>query len=221
MIVVLKINYLTTMQKFFLLLAVAALLCSCFTPSRVEPSVKEYTFNNMGRTYVSSRMVFIPVPLPFKYEFGGAWDIRFSAFSLEQEFSAFIVLKDDKKISIRGARKDFFAKDSTFTKPFDVSDEEFVMYYLNWDMDYWKDQVSKNAHAGDGHGPNYTAGKATYNSEKKYGTISRSLPYSKTCTLASVQKNNYIYMITGSTSTDDKDDMCEVIVEIWEGRAEF
>ena len=209
------------MQKFFLLLAVAALLCSCFTPSRVEPSVKEYTFNNMGRTYVSSRTVFIPVPLPFKYEFGGAWDIRFSAFSLEQEFSAFIVLKDDKKISIRGARKDFFAKDSTFTKPFDVSDEEFVMYYLNWDMDYWKDQVSKNAHAGDGHGPNYTAGKATYNSEKKYGTISRSLPYSKTCTLASVQKNNYIYMITGSTSTDDKDDMCEVIVEIWEGRAEF
>ncbi len=221
MIVVLKINYITIMKKIFLLFAVAALLCSCFKPSRIEPSVKEYTFNNMGRTYVSSRTVFIPVPLPFKYEFGGAWDIRFSAFSLEQEFSAFIVLKDDKKISIRGARKDFFAKDSTFTKPFDVSDEEFVMYYLNWDMDYWKDQVSKNAHAGDGHGPNYTAGKATYNSEKKYGTISRSLPYSKTCTLASVQKNNYIYMITGSTSTDDKDDMCEVVVEIWEGRAEF
>ncbi|MBR4559753.1 MAG: hypothetical protein IKO21_09335 [Fibrobacter sp.] len=209
------------MQKFFLLLAVAALLCSCFTPSRVEPSVKVYTFNNMGRTYVSSRTVFIPVPLPFKYEFGGAWDIRFSAFSLEQEFSSFFVQKGNKTIAIRGARKDYFAKDSTFTKPFDVSDEEFVMYYLDWDMDYWKEQVDKNADAITGHELNYTAGKATYNSEKKYGTISRALPYSKTCTLASVQKNDYIYMITGSTSIDDNDDMCEVVADIWEDRAEF
>lgn len=285
-----------------LLLAIAALfLCSCFTPSRVEPSVKEYTFNNMGRTYVSSRTVFIPVPLPFKYEFGGSWDIRFNAFSLEQEFFSFFVLKDNKKIGIRGARKDYFAQDSTFTAPFDLSDEEFIMYYLNWDMDYWKNlidqteqEIAKRLLQNDsvlstigistrktsgesktsqelffelsdrfsvtGHGalsPNekmnvvqslfgnagnemipilnqgsaalqkrgrmisYTASEATYNAEKKYGTISRSLPDSKTCTLASVQANNYIYMITGTTSSDDSDDMCEVIAKIWEDRAEF
>lgn len=209
------------MKKIFLLLALVALLCSCFTPSRIEPSVKEYTFNNMGRTYVSSRTVFIPVPLPLKYEFGGAWDIRFSAFSLEQEFSAFFVFKDDKKIGIRGARKDYFAKDSTFTKSFDVSDEEFVMYYLDWDMDYWKQLVSKTTDPITGRPLNYTAGKATYNSEKKFGTITRTLPDSKTCTLASVQKNDYIYMITGTTSLDDKDDICKVIAKIWEDRAEF
>ena len=68
---------------------------------------------------------------------------------------------------------------------------------------------------------NYTAGKATYNSEKKFGTITRTLPDSKTCTLASVQKNDYIYMITGTTSLDDKDDICKVIAKIWEDRAEF
>lgn len=210
------------MTKKLLLLAIAALfLCSCFTPSRVEPSVKEYTFNNMGRTYVSSRTVFIPVPLPLKYEFGGSWDIRFNAFSLEQEFFSFFVLKDNKKIGIRGARKDYFAQDSTFTAPFDLSDEEFIMYYLNWDMDYWEGLAAKTTDAVTGHKINYTAGQAAYNSEKKYGTIRRSLPDSKTCTLASIQKNDYIYMITGMTSLDDSDDMCEVIAKIWEDRAEF
>ena len=209
------------MKKIFLLFTISALLCSCFTPSRIEPSVKVYTFNNMGRTYVSSRTVFIPMPLPFKYEFGGAWDIHFGVFSLEQEFSSFFVQKGDKKIGIRGARKDYFAKDSTFAESFDVSDEEFVMYYLDWDMDYWKQQVGKITDPVTGHPLNYTAGKATYNSEKKFGTISRALPDSKTCTLASVQKNDYIYMITGTTSLGDKDDMCEVIADIWEDRVEF
>ncbi|MCL4100769.1 hypothetical protein [Fibrobacter sp. HC4] len=286
---------------FAALVLIAFIFCGCFTPSRTAPSVKEYSMQNMGRSFVTSRTVHIPTPLPFKYEFGGAWDIRFNIFDLDREVSAFTVKKDNKIIAIRGARKDYFAQDTTFTSPFDVSDEEFALYYLNWDMDYWKnlidqteqeiakrllqndsvlstigistrktsgesktsqelffelsDRFSVTGHgalspnekmnvvqslfgnAGNemipilnqgsaalqkrGHMISYTASEATYNAEKKYGTISRSLPDSKTCTLASVQANNYIYMITGTTSSDDSDDMCEVIADIWEDRAEF
>ena len=256
---------------------------------------------NMGRVYVTSRTIHIPTPLPLKFEFGGAWSYHIDMFSLEKELFAFTVVKDSARIGIRGARKDYFAQDTTFTSPFDVSDEEFALYYLNWNMDYWKNlidqteqEIAKRLLQNDsvlstigistrktsgesktsqelffelsdrfsvtGHGalsPNekmnvvqslfgnagnemipilnqgsaalqkrgrmisYTASEATYNAEKKYGTISRSLPDSKTCTLASVQANNYIYMITGTTSSDDSDDMCEVIEEIWNDRAEF
>ncbi len=208
------------LKNLFILAFAAITLCSCFTPSRTQPSVKEYTMQNMGRVYVTSRTIHIPTPLPLKFEFGGAWDYRIDAFSLEKEFFAFTVIKNNTRIGIRGARKDYFSQDTTFTSPFDVSDEEFVTYYLNWDMEYWKNLVA-TATEQHNHEINYTAGEVVYNAEKKYGTISRSLPDSKTCTLASVQQGAYIYMITGTTSIDDSDDICEVITDIWEDRAEF
>ncbi|WP_146196225.1 hypothetical protein [Fibrobacter sp. UWR4] len=182
--------------------------------------MKEYTMQNMGHVYVTSRTIHIPAPLPLKFEFGGAWSYHIDMFSLEKELFAFTVIKNDTQIGIRGARKDYFSQDTTFTSPLDVSDEEFAMYYLNWDMDYWKKLVAKAAEE-HGHEINYKAGEAVYNTQKKYGTISRSLPDSKTCTLASVQAGKYIYMITGTTSIDDTDDICEVIEEIWNDRAEF
>lgn len=209
------------MIKNLIALAFAALtFYGCFTPSRLEPSVKEYTMQNMGRVYVTSRTIHIPAPLPLKFEFGGAWNYHIDAFSLEKEFFAFTVVKNNTRIGIRGARKDYFSQDTTFTSPLDVSDEEFAMYYLNWDMDYWKEKVARTA-GKFSHGINYTAGEAVYNAQRKYGTISRALPDSKTCTLASVQAGKYIYMITGTTSIDDSDDICEVIEEIWNDRAEF
>lgn len=193
------------MKKFFTLF-LGLIFCACSGPSKVAPSVSKFSVFGIS----SGWKLNIPVPEAYTFIITD-WKFRQDAFSLEEKLMAFTFVKGNEEVSLRGGKKNFLYKDSTFTIEENASDEEFVKYYLKWDFDYATSRHEVISQA-ETTGP-------VYNNEQKFGYIKSTNDQYQRCVMASIV-NGSIYMLTGR-SVESKKDICETIKEIWDSREPF
>lgn len=193
-------------MKKLLLLALILIFWGC-SPSKVAPSISTVTIAGIP----TSRTINIPVPEAYSFKLGANWSVRQDLFVLEEQLMAFTFIKGNEEISLRGGKKNFLYKDSSFSIDINASDEDFVNYYLKWDFDYVasKHEIVDQAQTT---GP-------VYDSEKRFGYIKSINDKYQRCVMASIV-NESIYMLTGRAVDSDKD-VCTTLFNIWENRKPF
>lgn len=194
------------MKKFFTLF-LGLIFCACSGPSKIAPTVSSFTILGIN----TGKKLSIPIPEAFTFKLDNDWILMQNVFSLEESLMAFSFVKGNEEVTLRGGKKEFLYKDSSFTIEIDTSDEAFINYYLKWDFDYAasRHEVVKQAETT---GP-------IYDREKKLGFIKSTNDKYQRCVMAAIV-NGSIYMLTGRANESDKD-ICKTIIDIWESRESF